>query len=47
MKFHIITLATGVYNIYLDNLINSIFNVLQKELIKFNIDNYNNNRPWG
>lgn len=38
MKFHIITLATGVYNIYLDNLINSIFNVLQKELLKFNID---------
>ena len=38
MKLHVITIATGVYNIYLNNLINSIFNVLQKELLKFNID---------
>lgn len=38
MKLHVITIATGVYNIYLNDLINSIFNVLQKELLKFNID---------
>ena len=38
MKLHVITIATGIYNIYLNDLINSIFNVLQKELLKFNID---------
>ena len=38
MKLHVITIATGVYNIYLNDLINSIFNILQKELLKFNID---------
>lgn len=37
MKLHIITIATGVYNVYLNDLINSIFNVLQKELLKFDI----------
>ena len=38
MKLHVIIIATGVYNIYLNDLINSIFNVLQKKLLKFNID---------
>ena len=38
MKLHVITIATGVYNIYLNDLVNSIFNVLQKELLKFDIN---------
>ena len=33
MKLHVITIATGVYNIYLNDLINSVFNVLQKDSI--------------
>jgi hypothetical protein len=38
MKLHIVTLATGVYNVYLDELIDSIFKVLPEKLKGFELD---------